>query len=81
MGEIEDMMNLYSELKKHRISTSEIIYNHLLEHLGNSGHIKQAEEVFEEMKRDPRVTPNIMLYNVMLDVYAKAVLIEVRCVT
>jgi pentatricopeptide repeat protein len=77
MGAVQDMLDVYREAKQ-QCGVTEVMYNHLLTHLGKTGKIEQAEEVFDEMKRDIGVRPNVMLYNVMLDLYAKAVLADVR---
>jgi pentatricopeptide repeat protein len=77
MGAVQDMLDVYREAKQ-QCGVTEVMYNHLLTHLGKTGKIEQAEEVFDEMKRDHGVRPNVMLYNVMLDLYAKAVLADVR---
>lgn len=52
------------------------IYNALISAYMYNGYTKKAISVFEDLKRDPDCTPNIVTYNILLSVFGRSLLIN-----
>ncbi|KAL6005776.1 hypothetical protein ACLOJK_032030 [Asimina triloba] len=69
-------LNFFNEMRSRGIGPSKISYTTLMKAFVASGQTKLAHQVFDGMLKDPRVKPDLVAWNMLIEGYCKLGLVE-----
>lgn len=69
-------LTYFNEMREAAIPPSVISYTTLMKAFAMNGQTRHAEKVFEEMQKDPRVRVDIVAWNMLIESYSRAGLMD-----